>query len=245
MIKIDNVSKTFLQNGIPVQALDDVTVHIEKGGIYGIIGMSGAGKSTLLRCLAGLEKPDSGSITVAGTDLVSAGKATLAKIRKNMGVVFQGYNLLMQRTVYENIAFPLRVAGTDRKQTEQRVDRLLKVVGLEDKKYAYPSQLSGGQKQRVAIARALATQPSILLCDEPTSALDPQTTGRVLALLKEINRSLGVTIVIITHEISVVRNICSHVAVLSQGAVAESGKVARVFTSPKTHITKALLDWRV
>ncbi|MBQ3009050.1 MAG: ATP-binding cassette domain-containing protein [Oscillospiraceae bacterium] len=245
MIQIKNLSKTFIQNKNQVHALKNVDIHIEKGDIFGIIGMSGAGKSTLLRCLRGLEKPTEGDILLGGISVVNAKNGQLTALRRNMGVVFQGYNLLMQRTVYENIAFPLKIAGISKEETEKRVDRLLEVVDMADKKHVYPSQLSGGQKQRVAIARALATQPEILLCDEPTSALDPMTTRQVLKLLQEISENLGVTIVIITHEINVVKNICNRVAVISDGEIDEIGFVKEVFTSPQSQVTKSLLDWQV
>lgn len=245
MIKIKNLSKTFIRNGSPVNALKNISIDIDKGEIFGIIGMSGAGKSTLLRCLRALEKPTGGEILLDGVSLTESRNGQLTALRKNMGVVFQGYNLLMQRTVYRNIAFPLQISGVSREETEKRVNRLLKVVDMEDKKDVYPSQLSGGQKQRVAIARALATNPKILLCDEPTSALDPRTTRQVLSLLKEINSTLGVTIVIITHEINVVRNICSQVAVISEGEIAETGAVKDVFTNPASPVTKSLIEWQV
>ncbi len=245
MIKITNLTKTFVRGGRTVNALKDINIDIEKGDIFGIIGMSGAGKSTLLRCLRALEKPTGGDILVNGVSLTKARNGQLTAMRKNMGVVFQGYNLLMQRTVYRNIAFPLQISGVGRQETEERVNRLLKVVDMEDKKDVYPSQLSGGQKQRVAIARALATNPEILLCDEPTSALDPLTTRQMLSLLKEINRKLGVTIVIITHEINVVKNICSRVAVISDGEIAETGAVKDVFTNPSSPVTKSLIEWQV
>ena len=210
-------------------ALEDVNLEIGKGDIYGIIGMSGAGKSTLLRCLTLLERPTSGQIMLAGQDIASLSGAQLRAARRGMGVVFQGYNLLMQKTVAENVAFPLRLEkGYDKAAVQARVAELLAIVGLEDRAGAYPAQLSGGQKQRVAIARALATQPEMLLCDEPTSALDPLTTKSMLALLTDINKKLGVTIIIITHELSVVQAICSLVAVISEGRLAESGAVVLV-----------------
>ena len=245
MIKIRNLSKTFTQGNRTVNALQDINIDIRKGDIFGIIGMSGRGKSTLLRCLRALEKPTGGDILLKDVSLTGAKNGTLTAMRKNMGVVFQGYNLLMQRTVYQNIAFPLQISGVSRQETEERVAQLLKVVDMEDKKDVYPSQLSGGQKQRVAIARALATNPEILLCDEPTSALDPLTTRQVLSLLKEINARLGVTIVIITHEINVVRNICSRVAVISDGCIAETGAVKDVLTNPASTVTKSLIEWQV
>ena len=224
MITISHLTKIFEGKGPRVTALEDVNLEIGKGDIYGIIGMSGAGKSTLLRCLTLLERPTSGQIMLAGQDIASLSGAQLRAARRGMGVVFQGYNLLMQKTVAENVAFPLRL--------EKGYD---KAAG------AYPAQLSGGQKQRVAIARALATQPEMLLCDEPTSALDPLTTKSMLALLTDINKKLGVTIIIITHELSVVQAICSHVAVISEGRLAESGAVADVFGSPRSAVTKLLL----
>ena len=234
MITISHLTKIFEGKGPRVTALEDVNLEIGKGDIYGIIGMSGAGKSTLLRCLTLLERPTSGQIMLAGAQLRAA--------RRGMGVVFQGYNLLMQKTVAENVAFPLRLEkGYDKAAVQARVAELLAIVGLEDRAGAYPAQLSGGQKQRVAIARALATQPEMLLCDEPTSALDPLTTKSMLALLTDINKKLGVTIIIITHELSVVQAICSHVAVISEGRLAESGAVADVFGSPRSAVTKLLL----
>ena len=229
MITISHLTKIFEGKGPRVTALEDVNLEIGKGDIYGIIGMSGAGKSTLLRCLTLLERPTSGQIMLAGQDIASLSGAQLRAARRGMGVVFQGYNLLMQKTVAENVAFPLRLEkGYDKAAVQARVG-------------AYPAQLSGGQKQRVAIARALATQPEMLLCDEPTSALDPLTTKSMLALLTDINKKLGVTIIIITHELSVVQAICSHVAVISEGRLAESGAVADVFGSPRSAVTKLLL----
>ncbi len=242
MITISHLTKIFEGKGPRVTALEDVNLEIGKGDIYGIIGMSGAGKSTLLRCLTLLERPTSGQIMLAGQDIASLSGAQLLAARRGMGVVFQGYNLLMQKTVAENVAFPLRLEkGYDRAAVQARVAELLAIVGLEDRAGAYPAQLSGGQKQRVAIARALATQPEMLLCDEPTSALDPLTTKSMLALLTDINKKLGVTIIIITHELSVVQAICSHVAVISEGRLAESGAVADVFGSPRSAVTKLLL----
>ena len=239
MITISHLTKIFEGKGPRVTALEDVNLEIGKGDIYGIIGMSGAGKSTLLRCLTLLERPTSGQIMLAGQDIASLSGAQLRAARRGMGVVFQGYNLLMQKTVAENVAFPLRLEkGYDKAAVQARVAELLAIVGLEDRAGAYPAQLSGGQKQR---ARALATQPEMLLCDEPTSALDPLTTKSMLALLTDINKKLGVTIIIITHELSVVQAICSHVAVISEGRLAESGAVADVFGSPRSAVTKLLL----
>ena len=242
MITVSHLTKIFEAGGQRVTALDDVSLAIEKGEIYGIIGMSGAGKSTLLRCLTLLEKPTSGEIILSGQNLSALSGAALRTARRGMGVVFQGYNLLMQKTVAENVAFPLKLEkGSDTKAAAARVAELLELVGLSDRAKAYPAQLSGGQKQRVAIARALATKPGILLCDEPTSALDPLTTKSMLALLTDINRKLGVTILIITHELSVVRAVCTHVAVISEGRLAESGAVANVFDRPQSSVTKSLL----
>ncbi len=245
MIKITNLSKTFTQGKQQVNALKNINVHIRKGDIFGIIGISGAGKSTLLRCLSALEKPTSGDIEIDGISLKNIKNGNLIKLRKEMGVVFQGYNLMMQKTVAENIAFPLKIRGASQKEIDVQVDKLLRIVELSEKKNAYPSQLSGGQKQRVAIARALATQPKILLCDEPTSALDPLTTRRVLKLLKEISENLGVTVVIITHEINVVKTICNRMAVISGGEIVEKGEVSEIFAHPESEITKLLLDWKV
>ena len=242
MITVSHLTQIFEAGGQRVTALDDVSLAIEKGEIYGIIGMSGAGKSTLLRCLTLLEKPTSGEIILSGRNLSALSGAALRTARRGMGVVFQGYNLLMQKTVAENVAFPLKLEkGYDKKATAARVAELLELVGLADRAKAYPAQLSGGQKQRVAIARALATKPGILLCDEPTSALDPLTTKSMLALLTDINRKLGVTILIITHELSVVRAVCTHVAVISEGRLAESGAVSDVFDRPKSSVAKSLL----
>ena len=245
MINISNLSKDFIQADSTVKALNNVNIDIEKGDIFGIIGISGAGKSTLLRCLSGLETPTEGDIKIEGKSIVGLTGSKLIPVRKQMGVVFQGYNLLMQKNVYDNIAFPLKTAGAKKSEIDRQVKRLLAVVDLSDKQNAYPSQLSGGQKQRVAIARALATNPKILLCDEPTSALDPMTTKQVLNLLTEINKELNVTVVIITHEIGVVRKICNRVAVISSGEVAEYGNVRDVFSNPQSEITKLLLDWQV
>ena len=245
MIKITNLSKTFTQGKQQVNALKNINVHIRKGDIFGIIGISGAGKSTLLRCLSALETPTSGDIEIDGISLKNIKNGNLIKLRKEMGVVFQGYNLMMQKTVAENIAFPLKIRGTSQEEIDLQVDKLLSIVELSEKKNAYPSQLSGGQKQRVAIARALATQPKILLCDEPTSALDPLTTRRVLKLLKEISENLGVTVVIITHEINVVKTICNRMAVISGGEIVEKGEVQEIFAHPESEITKLLLDWKV
>ena len=242
MIEIEHLSKVYIDKNGRVNALQDVSLSIQKGDIFGVIGMSGAGKSTLLRCLSMLETPSEGRILLEGQDLSTLKGAARRAAHKKMGVVFQGYNLLMQKTVAENVAFPLKLEkGYHKQAVAARVQELLSLVGLADKAGAYPAQLSGGQKQRVAIARALATSPEMLLCDEPTSALDPLTTKAMLALLQDINRKLGVTILIITHELAVVQAICSRVAVISDGRVAEIGEVAQVFTSPRSAETKRLL----
>ncbi len=242
MITISHLTKIYEGDGQRVTALEDVSLHIEKGDVYGVIGMSGAGKSTLLRCLTHLERPTSGEILLSGQNLAALSGARLRAARRGMGVVFQGYNLLMQKTVAENVAFPLKLEkGYDKAAVSARVAELLELVGLGGRARAYPAQLSGGQKQRVAIARALATSPGILLCDEPTSALDPLTTKAMLALLTNINQKLGVTILIITHELSVVRAVCTHVAVISEGRLAESGAVPDVFGRPQSDVTRLLL----
>ena len=245
MITISHLTKIFEGKGPHVTALEDVNLEIGKGDIYGIIGMSGAGKSTLLRCLTLLERPTSGQIMLAGQDIASLSGAQLRAARRGMGVVFQGYNLLMQKTVAENVAFPLRLEkGYDRAAVQARVAELLAIVGLEDRAGAYPAQLSGGQKQRVAIARALANNPKILLCDEPTSALDSFTTKSILTLLQDINRKMGLTIIIITHEIGVVNAICNKVAIINQGAFVEQGTVESVMARPSSPITRMLLGMK-
>ena len=241
MIRIKNLSKTF-DKSCNVDALKNVNLSIEAGDVCGVIGMSGAGKSTLLRCIAMLETPSSGSIEIDGRDIFSLKGKELLDLKKSLGVVFQGYNLLMQRSIRQNIAFPLELIKMPKDQIAKRVDELLCLVGLSDKAEEYPSQLSGGQRQRVAIARALASNPKVLLCDEPTSALDPLTTRSILKLLQEINHTLGVTIVIITHEIGVVRSICNKVAVLDAGEIAESGLTKEVFAAPQSQAAKQLLD---
>ena len=241
MIRIKNLSKTF-DKSCNVDALKNVNLSIEAGDVCGVIGMSGAGKSTLLRCIAMLETPSSGSIEIDGRDIFSLKGKELLDLKKSLGVVFQGYNLLMQRSIRQNIAFPLELIKMPKDQIAKRVDELLCLVGLSDKAEEYPSQLSGGQRQRAAIARALASNPKVLLCDEPTSALDPLTTRSILKLLREINHTLGVTIVIITHEIGVVRSICNKVAVIDAGEIAESGLTKEVFAAPQSQAAKQLLD---
>lgn len=245
MIQIEHLSKVFTDRHGQVCALQDVSLTIGGGEIFGIIGMSGAGKSTLLRCLCTLEKPTSGLVRLNGVDISTLTGKELIQARRRMGVVFQGYNLLMQRTVVQNVAFPLLLAGTPKAQAMEKALELLELVGLTAKAKSYPSQLSGGQKQRVALARALATKPEVLFCDEPTSALDSLTTKSVLELLRDINRRLGVTIVIITHEISVVKSICTQVAVIDASQFAEWGETSQVLEHPKTDITRLLLGYEV
>ena len=238
MIELKDISKTY-PNG--VTALKDINITINDGEIFGIIGLSGAGKSTLIRCINFLEKPTSGKVIIDGQDLGELSKKELLKTRQNIGMIFQGFNLLSQRNVIRNICYPLEIAGVKRADAKNRAEELLELVGLTDKANAYPSQLSGGQKQRVAIARALAAKTSYLLCDEATSALDPDTTSSILELMRKINKTLGVTIVVITHEMKVIDKICDRVAVLDQSTVAEIGNVRDVFTAPKSAIAKKLV----
>ena len=241
IIEIRGLRKTFGQGEAAVTALDGIDLSIEKGEIYGIIGLSGAGKSTLVRCMNLLETPTEGTVRVDGQEITTLSPKELRKARQSITMIFQGFNLLMQRNALDNICFPLELSGTPRKEAVARAKALLKVVGLEGREGAYPAQLSGGQKQRVAIARALATNPKVLLCDEATSALDPTTTQSILALLQELNRSLGVTVVIITHEMKVVEQICGRVAILAESHVVEEGKVSEVFRHPKTAAARQLL----
>ena len=241
IIEIRGLRKTFGQGEAAVTALDGIDLSIEKGEIYGIIGLSGAGKSTLVRCMNLLETPTEGTVRVDGQEITTLSPKELRKARQSITMIFQGFNLLMQRSALDNICFPLELSGTPRKEAIARARELLKVVGLEDREGAYPAQLSGGQKQRVAIARALATNPKVLLCDEATSALDPTTTQSILALLQKLNRSLGVTVVIITHEMKVVEQICGRVAILAESHVVEEGKVSEVFRHPKTAAARQLL----
>jgi len=240
-IEIRNLTKKFEVKGNPVTALDHVSLNIEKGDIYGIIGMSGAGKSTLVRSINYLEEPTEGQILIDGVDLASLKPAELRKKRSEIGMIFQGFHLLEQKNVIDNICFPLELAGVKKKAARQKAGELLKLVQLEEKEKAYPSQLSGGQKQRVAIARALATNPGILLCDEATSALDPQTTESILQLLQQINQTMHITIVIITHQMSVVNRICKKVAIIDSGRLVESGPVEKIFADPQTDAAKELL----
>lgn len=241
MITLNNVSKIYNTKDGMVQALKDVSLTIEKGDIFGIIGMSGAGKSTLVRTLNFLEKPTSGTVIVDGKDLSSLSERELREERRDIGMIFQHFNLLMQKNVMDNICFPLKITGMSKDKARERARELLEIVGLTEKAKTYPIQLSGGQKQRVAIARALATNPKILLCDEATSALDPQTTKSILALLKEINQKYGITIVIITHEMAVVREICNRVGIIGNGELVEHGNVIDVFSHPQSEEAKELV----
>lgn len=241
MIELKNLSKTYHAAGREIVALDGINLTIHDGETFGIIGLSGAGKSTLVRCINLLEEPTGGEVVIDGQSLTKLPRKELLKLRQQIGMIFQGFNLLEQRNLIRNICFPLEIAGVDRKTAAARAKELLKLVGLEDRGESYPSQLSGGQKQRVAIARALATNPKYLLCDEATSALDPNTTRQILDLLKEINEKLGVTIVVITHEMRVIDRICDSVAVIDSSHIAEMGKVAEVFTNPKSKIARDLI----
>ena len=241
MIELQNLSKTYASPAGDVEALRDVSLRIEDGEIFGIIGLSGAGKSTLVRCINLLERPTAGKVLIDGRDLTALSRSELLQTRRTISMIFQGFILLEQRSVLRNVTFPLEISGVARKAAQAKARELLKVVGLEDKADAYPAQLSGGQKQRVAIARALATDPRYLLCDEATSALDPNTTRSILELLRQINRDLGVTIVVITHEMKVIDQICDRVAVIDQSRIAEMGRVADVFTSPRSEIAKELI----
>ena len=241
IIKVENLTKTFTSKSGNVEAVRNVNFEVEKGDIFGIIGLSGAGKSTLVRCLNLLEKPTGGKVIVNGKDLTKLSEKELRKERQNIGMIFQHFNLLMQRNVLGNVCFPMEIAGIKKNEAKKRAYELLKIVGLEDKAAAYPAQLSGGQQQRVAIARVLANNPDILLCDEATSALDPQTTKSILELLKKINREEGITIVIFTHSMSVVKEICNNVAVLENGVAVEIEKTEELFKNPKTDIAKKLV----
>lgn len=241
IIRVEHLKKVFQSSAGEVAAVDDVSFSIEKGDIFGIIGLSGAGKSTLVRCLNLLEKPSSGRVWIRDKNLPDLSEGELRKTRQKIGMISQHFNLLMQRTVLDNVCFPMEIAGIKKKQAREKALDYLKTVGLEEKAKSYPAQLSGGQKQRVAIARVLASNPEILLCDEATSALDPQTTKSILTLLKEINQKYGITIVVITHEMSVVQEICSHVAVLDHGSLVESGTVEELFRSPKTEAARRLI----
>ena len=241
MIELTHISKNFASGGRTVHAVQDVSLSIGKGEIFGIIGFSGAGKSTLVRCINLLERPTSGSVTVDGKELTALSARELRQARKKIGMIFQHFNLMPSRTVFGNVAYPLRGSGLSGEQIADKVHRLLELVGIGDKAEAYPKQLSGGQKQRVAIARALANDPNVLLCDEATSALDPQTTKAILRLLKNLNEKLGITVVIITHEMAVVKEICDRVAVMEHGRVVEQGEVFNVFADPRQEITRSFI----
>jgi D-methionine transport system ATP-binding protein len=237
VLRLEEVSRAFG----PVIALDEVNLSVQRGEIFGIIGRSGAGKSTLIRTLNGLERVDAGRVVVAGQDIAALDEPSLNALRRRIGMIFQHFNLLSAKTVYENVELPLKLAGQPRAERAAAVRRMLDLVGLQDKAQVYPARLSGGQKQRVGIARALVAGPTLLLSDEATSALDPETTLSILELLRQVNRSLGVTIVLITHEMSVIREICDHVAVLDHGQIVEYGPVWRVFQAPRTELTRRLL----
>ena len=241
MIQIQHLTKRFAAAGATVVALNDINLEIQDGDIYGIIGMSGAGKSTLVRCINMLERPDEGKVIVNGREMMQLSPAELRNARREITMIFQQFNLLMQRSCLKNICFPMELAGVKKEEAEKRAKELLEMVGLPDKANAYPAQLSGGQKQRIAIARALATDPKVLLCDEATSALDPNTTHAILTLIKDINKKLGITVVVITHQMSVVEEICDHVAILDGGVVVEEGSVQEIFSNPKTPAAKRLV----
>ena len=242
LFELNHLCKTFGTGDDQVEALKDVCLSIRQGEIFGIIGLSGAGKSTLVRCINLLERPDNGEVRFHGENLMTYSEKRLRLERRKSAMIFQSFNLLDQRTALDNSCFPMELAGTSRKEARKRAMELLEVVGLPDKAKAYPVQLSGGQKQRVAIARALASNPEVLLCDEATSALDPQTTDSILRLLQEINRKHGITIIIITHQMSVIEQICNRVAILDQGAVAETGNVVAVFSNPQTAAGRRLVS---
>lgn len=241
MIELKNLKKTFKSAKGEFVALDGINLKIDDGCIFGIIGLSGAGKSTLVRCINLLERPTSGEVIIDGKNLMSLSEKELLKMRRSIGMIFQSFNLLEQRTVLKNVCYPLEIAGVGKEEAIHRANELLELVGLSDRAASYPSQLSGGQKQRVAIARALATNPKYILCDEATSALDPNTTQQILELLKRINETMGVTIVVITHEMRVIDQICDRVAVIDKSRIAEAGKVSEVFSNPKSDIAKELI----
>lgn len=241
MIEIKNLEKSFNTSYGTITALSDINLTVNDGEIFGIIGLSGAGKSTLVRCINLLERPTKGEVVLDGVSLTSLSKKELLKVRQSIGMIFQGFNLLEQRNVLKNVCYPLEIAGVKRLEAEKKAKELIELVGLSERLLSYPSQLSGGQKQRVAIARALATNPKYILCDEATSALDPNTTQSILELLKHINKTMGVTIVVITHEMKVIEQICDRVAVIDNSRIAEIGKVSTVFAAPKSEIAKDLI----
>lgn len=242
MIRIRQLSKHYKTSGNKIEALSDITLDVDKGDIFGIIGQSGAGKSTLMRCLATLERPEAGEILIEDQDIVTMHPENLRRFRQNIGMIFQHFNLLSSRTVAENISYPLEIQGVTAEESQRRVDEVLQLVGLSDRRGAYPARLSGGQKQRVGIARAIACNPSVLLSDEATSALDPKTTRDILMLLKQLNQRLGLTIVLITHEIEVVKQICNKVAVLDQGRLVETGTISQIFSDPHHSTTRQFLQ---
>lgn len=241
MIRLENVSKTFTDSNKEVHAVNNVSLTINDGDIFGIIGFSGAGKSTLVRCINLLEKPTDGKVFVDDAEITALSGKELRKARKKIGMIFQHFNLMPSRTIFGNVAYPLRGSGFSKEEIKEKVHHLLELVGISEKENAFPSQLSGGQKQRVAIARALANDPNILLCDEATSALDPQTTKSILKLLQQLNQTLGITVVVITHEMAVVKEICNRVAVMDHGDVVEEGEVFHVFASPKEPLTRSFI----
>ena len=241
MIEIKHLNKTYRTADKDIVALEDINLTINDGEIFGIIGLSGAGKSTLVRCINLLERPSAGEVIVDGKSITALPRKELLELRRSIGMIFQGFNLLEQRSVLRNVCFPLEIAGVKKKEARERAMELLQLVGLADRANAYPSQLSGGQKQRVAIARALACKPRYLLCDEATSALDPTTTRSILELLRQINETLGVTIIVITHEMKVIDQICDRVAVIDHSRIAEEGKVSEVFTNPRSRIARELI----
>jgi D-methionine transport system ATP-binding protein len=241
MIRLENVSKTFTDSNKEVHAVNNVSLTINDGDIFGIIGFSGAGKSTLVRCINLLEKPTDGKVFVDDAEITALSGKELRKARKKIGMIFQHFNLMPSRTIFGNVAYPLRGSGLSKEEISEKVHHLLELVGISEKENAFPSQLSGGQKQRVAIARALANDPNILLCDEATSALDPQTTKSILKLLQQLNQTLGITVVVITHEMAVVKEICNRVAVMDHGDVVEEGEVFHVFASPKEPLTRSFI----
>ena len=242
MIRIQELSKMYITPSSKIVALENVNLQIQQGDILGVIGFSGAGKSTLIRCLNRLEEPDSGKIMIAGQDITAMNKKELQLARRKIGMIFQQFNLLDAKTVFENVAFPLQVSNYPKKQIKSRVEEILDLVGLANKSKAYPLQLSGGQKQRVGIARALSNEPSVLLSDEATSALDPQTTYSILELLKGINQKLGLTIVLITHELDVLKHICNHMAVIEHGRIVETGVVEKFFLNPESDTAKRFIS---
>lgn len=241
MIKIEHLNKTY--KGNTVKALDDINIDIEKGDIYGIVGLSGAGKSSLVRCINRLEEADSGSIVINGVDILKLSKKELIEQRKKIGMIFQNFNLFSAKTIFENIAYPLRLAGVKENDIKNRVYELLDIVDLKERANSYPSQLSGGQKQRVGIARAIANNPDVLLCDEATSALDPKTTGQILELLKDINKKTQLTLVVITHEMEVIKQICNKVAIIEYGKIIDSGRVIDLFSKPANEKTRHFVEF--